>query len=61
VSQLVDRIVRRSQYEALKAVLDVLDGWLDDGCLSFTPVDVRRIVNDAALELRVPEPYQLDA
>jgi hypothetical protein len=73
VSELVDRIVRRSQYQALKAVLEALDGWIAgnlenveggigelEAVHRFHAQDVRRMVNDAARELRVPEPYRAD-
>lgn len=70
VSDLVDRIVRRSQYLALREVLDVLDGWergaRENGDLGARPAygeydvwhssDVRRMIDDAARELGVPEP-----
>lgn len=71
VPELAERIVRRAQFEALRTMLSVLDGWIDgaaenheamshrdnDCCRDFAPADIRRMVNDAATELRVPEPY----
>jgi hypothetical protein len=74
VPELVERIVRRAQFEALRTVLDVLDGWIDgaaenheamshrdnDCCRDFAPADIRRMVNGAAAELRVPEPYRAE-
>jgi hypothetical protein len=70
-NELLDRIVRRAQYTALRAMLDVLDGWIEgaaenheamshrdnDCCRDFAPADIRRMVNDAAAELRVPALY----
>jgi hypothetical protein len=74
-NELLDRIVRRAQYTALHAMLGVLDGWIDgaaehheqaahrdsDCCRDFAPADIRRMVNDAAAELRVPAPYRDEA
>jgi hypothetical protein len=71
VSDLVDRIVRRSQYLALREVLDVLDGWIKGNAENaeggvgeleavhrFHSQDIRHMINDAARELGVPEPYR---
>jgi hypothetical protein len=71
VHELVDRIIRRSHYVALKVVLKQLDGWIAgnlenveggigelEAVHRFHTQDVRRMVNDAARELRVPEPYR---
>jgi hypothetical protein len=74
VPELVDRIVRRARFEALRTMLGVLDSWIDgaaenheamshrdnDCCRDFAPADIRRMVNDAAAELRVPEPYRAE-
>lgn len=74
VPDLVDRIVRRAQYVALRTTLEVLDGWIKgaeanhdanahrgetDPCWEqFAPEDIRSMVNDAARELKVPEPWR---
>lgn len=72
---LTVRIVRRAQYDALRAVLSALDGWErgtlqnheamshrdDDCCRAFAPDDIRRMVNDAARELDVRRPWNGDA
>lgn len=73
-NELLDRIVRRAQFTALSAMLGVLDSWIDgaaenheamshrdnDCCRDFAPADIRRMVNDAAAELRVPAPYRAE-
>lgn len=74
VQELVDRIVRRAQYVALREVLKALDDWRMGArenhdalghrgeyrpCWeSFATGDVRRMVSDAARELGVPDPCQ---
>jgi hypothetical protein len=72
---MTGRIVRRAQYDALRAVLSALDGWErgtlqnheamshrdDDCCRAFAPDDIRRMVNDAARELDVRRPWNGDA
>lgn len=60
VPELVDRIVRRAQYEALKMMRTVVAGWVegaDDGVSRpiFTPDDIANMINDAATVLRVPK------
>lgn len=69
---LARRVVRRAQYEALKALLDALDGWVEgaaenhealghrdaDCCSTFAPDDVREMANDAARVLGVAEPWR---
>lgn len=60
VHDLVDRIIRRSHYVALKAMLAQIDRAFD-GTRSFIhPGTVRRMINDAADELKVPHPYRPD-
>lgn len=68
---MAGRIVRRAQYEALRAVLGSLDGWVAgarenhealghrdfDCCETFHPNDIRRMVNAAARELGVRRPW----
>jgi hypothetical protein len=70
-NHMTGRIVRRAQYEAFRAVLCVLDGWVagalenheamshrdDDCCRAFGVDDIRRMVNDAARELDVRRPW----
>jgi hypothetical protein len=74
-NELLDRIVRRAQYTGLKALLGVLDGWVE-GCQSnaealgrrrpdadgvmFVRGDIRRMVNDAARELGTAQPWAAD-
>jgi hypothetical protein len=74
VDELVDRIVRRAQYETLRKMLAVLDGWREGSqsnhdelghrdefescCGNHHANDVRNMVNDAARELGVPEPWR---
>lgn len=69
--RLLDRIVRRAQYDALREMLSTLDGWIegarenheamgrrdafDD---SFAPDDIRRMVNCAARAVGTREPYR---
>lgn len=74
-NHMTGRIVRRAQYEAFRAVLCVLDGWVagalenheamshrdDDCCRAFGVDDIRRMVNDAARELDVRRPWNGDA
>lgn len=73
-NELLDRIVRRAQYTALHEVLSVLDGWIEGNAVNaeggvgeveaihrFHSLDIRRMVNDAARELRVPEPFRDEA
>jgi hypothetical protein len=71
-TELVDRIVRRARYDALKTLLSVLDGWIEgsrsnhealdhrtsfDGCCGqYAPEDIRAMVNDAARDLGTPLP-----
>lgn len=69
VDELVERIVRRAQYQALKVMARVAADWhdgsrsnhqaeahntVDDCCAHFELGDILRMVNDAAIELRVP-------
>jgi hypothetical protein len=64
VSVLVDRIVRRAQYAALREVLVVVNGWVagtaenheamqhrGNCCRDFAPADFRQMLNDAARNL----------
>lgn len=75
VPELTERIVRRAQYEALRAVYRVLLGWAAgseencrsmhagshpvEDCLMYVPNDIARMLNDAADELHVPKPVEL--
>lgn len=71
VQQLVDRLVRRASYLALRQVLDVLDGWREgarsnhdalshrgerDCWEHFETDDVRRMIADAARDLGTADP-----
>lgn len=69
--EIMRRIVRRAQYNSLRTVLTVLDAWIegahanaDAGSGShadaeqFHAEDIRRMVNDAAQELGVREPWR---
>jgi hypothetical protein len=74
VPELVERIERRAKYVALRHMLHVLDGWIEGAqgnhealghrgesspCWNrFDAEDFRRMVNDAARELGVPEPHR---
>jgi len=69
---LLKRAIRRAAYDMGKALLDVLDGWIEgqqenheamghrdtDCCDTFEPDDIRRMVNDAARVMGAPEPYR---
>jgi hypothetical protein len=66
---LVGRIVKRAVYDAGRALLDVLDGWVEgatgnhealghrdaDCCNTFHPEDIRVMVNDAMRLMGAPE------
>lgn len=60
--ELHDRVVRRAQYEALKAFLSTLAGWHnsidDDNDGHFHVDDIRTMINDTARELGTSEPWQ---
>jgi len=66
VTELLDRIVRRAQYDALRAVRRALAGWMEGARANGSPAygeydvfhssDIGRMINDAARELGVPEP-----
>lgn len=69
----IARIVRRAKYEALRAMLRTVDGWVEGAqgnhealshrdefshcCGQFDPQDIRRMVNDAARDVGTAEPY----
>jgi hypothetical protein len=71
-NSLTDAVVKRVRYDTLVTVLGVLDGWIEGAkenhdalehwdpkcCDTFRDEDIRRMVNDAARELGVTEPYQ---
>lgn len=70
-ARVTQRVVKRAKYDALRTMLDVLDGWIegahenaDAGAGShadaeqFHAEDIRRMVNDAAREHHVREPYR---
>jgi hypothetical protein len=69
VPDLVDRVVRRAQYLALREVLSALDGWIEGmrenaapgSLLAFHQDDIRRMVNDAAHRLGTAQPWKTDA
>lgn len=68
---IVDRIVERASYVALRTMLKVLDGWIEGNREAaetlgrgrdvdpqiFHAEDIRRMVNDAAREVGAREPY----
>lgn len=68
---LVRRIVKRAVYDTGRALLDVLEGWIEgaagnhealghrdaDCCSMFHPDDVRRMVNDACRVMGAPEAW----
>lgn len=72
IDEIVERLVRRAQYLALRKVLDVLEGWRegahgnhetgmhgvgDEPCWeTFRSADIRVMVADAASELRTADP-----
>lgn len=69
VEEIVERLVRRAQYLALRKVLDILDGWIKGAAENveggfgeieaihrFHSVDIRTMVADAARELRTADP-----
>lgn len=70
-ARVTQRVVKRAKYDALRTMLDVLNGWIegahenaDAGSGShaeaeqFHAEDIRRMVNDAAREHHVREPYR---
>jgi hypothetical protein len=69
-NELLDRIVRRAQYTALKAMLDMVDGWVEgvrdnnvamnrpNDDVLFEPLDIKRMVNDVARELGTAQPFK---
>jgi len=70
-ARVTQRVVKRAKYDALRTMLDVLNGWIegahenaDAGSGShadaeqFHADDIRRMVNDAAREHHVREPYR---
>lgn len=73
VPELVDRVVRRAQYEALKAALAVLAGWVESAQennasmgrgtgigdpVMFDVDEIRRMINDTARELGTALPWR---
>lgn len=50
-AELIGRMVKRAQYDALRAVLAQLDGTTSDPYAEFAASDVRTMLNDAAREL----------
>lgn len=75
VDELIDRIMRRAQYQALRGFLLVLDEWVDgarsndkatgraavfgEHDVTFVRDDIRNMVTDTAAELSVPDPVVL--
>jgi hypothetical protein len=71
---LVKRIVRRAVYDTGKALLDVLDGWIEGAAENtaagmgprdadpeqFHADDIRRMVNDACRVMGAPEAWRKD-
>lgn len=75
-AELLDRIVRRAKYDALRAMRRALTGWAEGArdaheagehrddvarcCLRFTPKDIARMIDDAAREAGTHSPYESD-
>lgn len=70
-ARVTQRVVKRAKYDALRTMLDVLDGWLEGAAENhealdrrepfddrFAPDDIRRMVNDVAREHGVREPWR---
>lgn len=59
--QMVTRIVRRAAYETGKAMLGVLDGWVEETDMTaptFSAASIRTMVNDAMLLMDAPPAYR---